>query len=373
MNWPVPGSARGSGLPVTPAVVITTTGSAFSPWVQAPAGVTVTWTWAGGQATGLTPAISFGSAATRQVAMTATAAGRYSALDQLTLFNIGFSHLDDQGRNSLPASYDWPSQAVSGITGVQYMTGLRLFLAAGIASLTGPVTFDGMAQLTNIECYQSSFTSATVRGCSSMVRLVLESNKLASLDFNPVAPTLQELRVAFQQTGALTFTPLTQPMPALYHFCVRDQVITNMPAFSSGFPQLTQLWIWNTSQSGTLAVGSSVQMDTVLAHDNAYTTANLASQFPFTGGQLTGQIAMANCALTSVTITGDGQLHSVDFSNNQLPQAQVDSVLTTMNGYGTTDALGVISVGGTGNAAPSATGAAAATALRGRSWTVTTN
>lgn len=378
MSRPVPGFCGGAGKPAwLPPVTIITTGSTFSPSVQVnAANVTVTWTCpaAGITTTGLTPTLNFGSAATRVVYMTATIPGGYSALGQVTLFNIGFSHLDDQGRNSLPASYDWAAQSVGGITGVNSMTGLQKFLAANIAGLTGPVCFDGMSQLTHIECYQSSFTSATVAGCSSMIRLVLESNKLTAFNLNPVAASIQEFRCAFQQGGALALTPLAGgSMPNLYHFCVRDQTVTGMPPFSSGFGQLTQLWIWNTGQSGTLQTNSTVPMDSILAHDNAYTTLNAASQFPYTSGQFTGQIAMANCALTSATITGDGLLYSVDFRNNLLSQAQVDSVLTTMNGYGSTNAQGLIDVSGTGNAAPSGTGVAAATALRGRSWTVNTN
>lgn len=378
MSYPVRGLAGGAGQSAwAPPVTIITTGSAFSPSVQvARQDVTVTWSCpqAGIVTTGLQPTLSFGSAATRTVYMTATIPSGHQALSQIITFNLGFSHLDDQGRFSLPASYNWTPQAVSGISNVSSMTGLQKFLAAGISTLTGPVSFNNMAALTHVECYQSSFTSATAYGCSSMLRFVLEQNKLTHFDANPIAGSAAELRCAFQQTGALTFAPLTTGgMPNLYHFCVRDQTVTGMPDFSAGFPALTQLWIWATGQSGTLTVRSGVQMDSVLAHDNGYTAVDLAGQFPASGGQLTGQIAMANCALTSVTISGDGQLFSVDFSNNQLPQAQVDSVLTVMNGYGTTDAQGVISVGGTGNAAPSGTGASAKTALQGRSWTVTTN
>jgi hypothetical protein len=366
------GSA-GSIIPVPP-VVITTTGSTFSPWVQvASSNVTVTWTWSGGQVAGLTPVISFGSAGTRQVTMTATTPGGYSALNQVTLFNVGFNTLDDPGRNTLPAFYNWPSQAVSGIANVNSMTNLQLFLAADILSLTGPVNFNGMSQLTHIECYQSSFTAASCYGCTSMVRLVLESNKITSFDLNPVAPTIQEFRAAFQQSGGVVLAPLTQGMPQLYHFCVRDQVITNMPSFTSGFPQLTQLWIWNTGQSGTLQTNSSVPMDSVLAHDNAWTTVNLANQFTYSGGQLTGQIALANCSIASANITGDALLGSIDFSFNQLSQAQVDAILTTVNGFGTSSGLGLLDVSGTGNAAPSGTGTSAAIALRGRGWTVNTN
>lgn len=361
--------------PGVPPVTITTTGSTFSPSVAAPSYVTVTWTCpaAGIVTTGLTPTLSFGSVATRIVYMTAQDTSGNDALNQVTLFNIGFDSTNDPGRYSLPSSYNWPAQSVSGIANVNSMTGLQLFLAANITTLTGPVTFDRMSRLTNIECYNSRFTSATVNGCLSLLRIVIEQNSLTSFDPSPVASTLGELRLAFQQTGTLAFPAGLTNFPNLYHWCVRDQTVTNMPDFSAGFPSLSQLWIWNTGQSGILTVNSSVQMDSVLAHNNAYTTANLGSLFPFTGGQLTGQIAMASCSLTSVTITGDGQLFSVDFSNNLLPQAQVDSVLTVMNGYGTTDAQGVINVGGTGNAAPSATGTTAKNALISRSWTVTTN
>lgn len=374
-QWVTQRASRVAARPGVPPVTITTTGSTFSPWVAAPAYVTVTWTCpaAGITTTGLTPTLSFGSVATRIVYMTAQDANGNDALNTLTLFNVGFDSTNDPGRYSLPSTYNWAAQSISGLGNVNSMTGLQLFLAANITTLTGPVTFDGMPRLTNIECYNSRFTSATVRGCLSLLRIVIEQNSLTSFDPSPVASTLGELRLAFQSSGALAFPAGLTGFPNLYHWCVRDQTVTNMPDFSTGFPSLSQLWIWNTGQSGTLTVNSSVQMDSVLAHDNTYTTANLGSLFPFTGGQLTGQIAMANCHLSSVTITGDGQLFSVDFSNNLLPQAQVDGVLTTMNGYGTTDAQGVINVGGTGNAAPSATGTSAKNALISRSWTVTTN
>jgi len=371
-----PVSRVGRPAAIVPPVMITTTGSTFSPWVMAPAYVTVTWTWAEGSTTGLQPTINFGSAATRTVYMTATDASGNDALNQITLFNIGFSSLDDPGRNSLPALYNWTAQPVSGLANVNSMTGLQLFLAADNATLTGPLNFNGMSRLTHIECYQSSFTSATVAGCTAMIRLVLEQNKLTTIDPTPCAATLQELRVAFQQTGVMTFPAVMPAFPNLYHWCTRDQTVTNMPDFSAtgpGFPALNQLWIWNTGQSGALIVNSSVVMDSVLAHNNAYTSVNLANQFPYSGGQFTAQIAMASCALTSINITGDGLLFSVDFSANALPQAQVDSVLTTMNGFGSTDSLGLVDVSGGTNATPSATGLAAAAALRLRSWTVNTN
>jgi hypothetical protein len=360
-----------------PPVVITTTGSTFAPVVQCPRpDVTVTWSCpaAGITTTGLAPTLSFGSSGTRIVYMTAADSSGASALNLITVFNIGFSYLDDQGTYSLPSSYDLAAQSVSGLANVNSMTGLQLFLAADNSGLTGPVTFDGMSRLTHIECYASSFTSATINGCTALQRCVIEQNKLTVFDPSPAAATLAELRLAFQQGGALTLPASLPAFPNLYHWCLRDQTVTNMPDFSTGnFPALTQLWIYNTGQSGALTVRSQVPMDSVLAHNNSYTSLDVANQFPYTSGQLTGQVAMGNCALTSVTITGCALVYSWDFSVNSLPQAQVDSVLTTVNGFGTTDSLGVLNVSGTGNAVPSSTGSSAATSLRGRSWTVTTN
>src|SRR5690242_10544585 len=93
---PAPRIAGGAGVP---PVTITATGSAFSPVVAVNPGVTVTWSCpaAGITTTGTAPTLSFGSAATRTVYMTAADANGNDALNQVTLFNIGFSHLDDQG------------------------------------------------------------------------------------------------------------------------------------------------------------------------------------------------------------------------------------------------------------------------------------
>lgn len=368
--------------PGIPPVTIITTGAAFSPWLQAPPGVTVTWTWAGGSATGLLPAISFGTAATRTVYMTAVDAVGNDALNQITLFNIGHDHTLDPGYDSLDSTYDWASQSVAGISNVNSMSGLVKFLAQQITSLTGPVNFSGMSRLTHADVYGSAFTSAQIAGCTSLLRYDVELNNIVPsnslLDLNPIAGNVYDLRAAHQNAGVggMTFVPLTAPLANLYHFCVRDQQLTSMPDPGTQLPVVQQLWIYNCGQSGTLAPRSSALFD-ILAYSNSYSSADLTNQFPSAGpvppASTTSvpRVDMHSNSLTSVTLTGCPALLSMDFSSNLLPQAQVDGILATVDGFGTSN--GTLNLGGTGNSAPSAAGTTHKTNLAGRGWTVTTN
>ena len=377
------GRAGGAGLPVQVApVVITTTGSTFSPWLQAPQNVTVTWTWAGGTATGLTPVLNFGSVATRQVTMTATTPGGYNALGQVYMFNIGYNHINDPGYDSLDSSYDWPSQSVSAITGINSMAGLVLFLAEGIATLAGPADFTGMSQLTHVDTYGSFFSRANFNGCTSLLRCDVELNDIVPsnslLDLNPIAPNLYDLRAAHQNAGlgGMTFVPLTAPLANDYHFCIRDQQITNMPDLGTQLPVVVQLWIYNCGQSGAFAPRSSALFD-ILAYSNSYSSADLTNQFPSAqpvppaSTTNVPRVDMHSNSLTSVTLTGCPALLSMDFSSNLLAQAAVDSILAAVDGFGTSS--GTLNLAGTGNAAPSAAGTTHKTNLTGRGWTVTTN
>lgn len=370
MTYPVRGFAGGAGRPAWPQpVIITTTGATFSPSVQVAAqNVTVTWTWAGGQVTGLNPVISFGSAGTRTVYMTAAIPGGYSALNQVTVFNVGYTYSNDTGTYSPPPSYGKAAQAVSALAGVSSMTGLQLFLAGGITGLTGPADFTGMSQLTNIECYGSRFTSFNVTGCTSLQRLVVEQDNLAAANVNPVLATLRELRLAAQQGSALTFSPaVSGPFPVLYHFCLRDQAVTGMPNLGTALPAVSELWIWNTGQSGTLAP-SSAALTNVQAYGNSYTSANFAGLF-VTGS--TAYLDLHSNQLAACTLAGCTALGYVDLSGNLLTQSQVDGVLGVL--AGTSVPNGTVNVGGTGNAAPSSAGLSSTTALAGRGWTVTHN
>lgn len=357
----------GGGSPQPAGYVrFTVTGASFAPQVTLANGsaATVTWTVEEGwpSQTGLAPAFSFGLAGARHVRMHVTSSGQ-DALGDVSAINLGFTNTLDEGDYSPSSSWNYASQQVTAVEGVSACTGLTMFLATQ-TPLTGPLDFTGCSALTNIELYGSDVTAVNVTGCAGLLRLVTEQDNVTTADLGPVAAGLREFRSAAQQGAHLSLAPLPADLADLYHFCVRDQAVTGMPALSH-LPAVKELWIWNTSQSGALAPVST-SMTNLQAYSNAYTSADLAGLF-VTGS--TAYLDLHANQLAAIDLTGDVALGFIDLHDNLLPQSQVDGVLATVNGFGTSN--GTLNLGGTGNAAPSSAGTAAVTSLQGRGWTVT--
>lgn len=323
-----------------PYVRFTTTGSAFTPTIELAPGSTATVTWAvegtGLTATGVSPTLNWGSALTRYVRMTVTADGR-SALNQVAMINLGYNHTDDAGTYVMGAQYDQAATSVSRVENVHLCVNLIRFAAANITGLVGEISFRGLAFLQYVEMFGSRVQAVDIAGCSSLIRLCLEQNNVSYVDLNPVTANLRDFRGAAQQGGALTLEPLMANLAQLYHFCTRDQVVTNIPA-AARLPVVEQLWIWNTGQSGTLASISSAITD-LRAYQNTY---------------------------TAVDLSGRTTLAYIDLHTNSLALAQVDALLVEVDSWGTSNGL----IDLTGNAAPSIAGLTARTALLGRGWTV---
>jgi len=193
---------------------------------------------------------------------------------------------------------------------------------------------------------------------------VMEKANLTTLDLNPVAANLRDLRGAVQQSGKLTLTPLNAPMAALYHFCVRDQIIFNHPT-PDLLPVLQERWDWYTGQSGALTSQSSA-LRSLLTSGNYYTTADLTDQFP--AGRR-AELDVSHGTLTSLVLAGCSGLGSIDAHINHLSQAAVDAVLAEVDSWGT----GGGTLGLQANAVPSPAGFTHAKALTRRGWTVTTD
>ena len=326
------------------AVTITTTGASFAPVVELVGGsaATVHWEWSGGSTTGTAPTISFGSAATRTVTMTITESDGADAIGDARALNLGFNNAQDEGEGSTAnASRNHATQAVTGVGNVRAMTGL-VFFACNNAGFTGAMDFTGMAALEYIECYMASLTGVTLTGCTSLIRLCLEENHLTTLNLAPVAATLRDLRAAYQRDGAgLTFTALGSgvTMAALWHYCVRDQPVTGHFTLAQ-MPVLTQLWNWNTGQTGVLACAGNTTLQEARSYGNAYTG---ASNIP-------------------------ASIQWFDLSHDaSLTQSNVDAILTALNALNTS---GARRVDLSSTTAPSSASSAARTALTGRGWTV---
>lgn len=353
-----------TGVGGLPYARITTTGATFSPTVELAAGSTASVSWAvegGATVTGINPTISFGTAETRHVQMSVDDGGA-DALNEVITFNLGFNHLDDAGTYNMGAGYDKAAQEVTLVQGISRLTGLRRFAAAH-TTLAGSLDFTECSRLQYIECIDSDVQSVNVTGCASLIRLVVEQTNLTTLNLNPVAANLRDLRGAAQQGGTLTLTPLIAPLAELYHFCVRDQVVVNHPT-PAQLPVVQERWDWNTNQSGALTSASSA-IRSILTSDNHYTTADLTNQFP--AGRH-GKLEAHNNDLTAVTLTGCSGLHYIDLSNNSLNTAAVDAILALVASWGTSG----VKLNLAANSAPSTHGVASAATLTGRGWTVTT-
>ena len=382
-----------------PSVVITTTGSTFSPLLQLVAGSTATVSWIytgvdGGLVitTGLNPTINFGSAATRTVYMYATDATGRNALADITVFNIGYSSLD-LGPWSPSSSYNYPVQPVSNVKNIKAMTGLVYFLAEAVTGLTGPLDFTGMSSLLAADMHNSTaLTGINLAGCTSLKRLSVEQCSVKFLDLTPVAATLADIRCAFQQnvTTGLNFAPLPFGLPELWHLCPRDnqELFVQQPSAgtvpSNGGPtaiptpglpsplsqmtSLVQLWPWNCGLYGAMSPVSPY-LTSLNAHSNWFSSLNVAGLFPPGMNGNSCDVQMQANQLTSVNLTGCGALGNIVLNNNPLTQAQVDGILAAVDAYGTSG--GTLNLQNT--AAPSAAGLTHKTNLTGRGWTVTTD
>lgn len=262
----------------------------------------------------------------RRVGLQVVATDGSPAFDQVVTLNLGFNRGDDYGRLSLPSEYEHDAQPVTGITGLPLLTGLVRFCAAR-TPLTGRLDLNGLSRLEHVECYRTELEAVDLAGCSALVRLVVEDCRLAELDLGPVRRTLQDLRAAIMRSPAgLTFPPLAGPMEALYHYCVREQVVHGSLPHSQ-LPVVEEYWVWATGQR------------TCDAPTSAVLTSYLARE-------------------------------------NPLDQQSVDAVLmaleTRVPGEGRVD-LGGRTPTGVLAAAPSAAGQAAADALRRRGWGVASN
>ncbi|MCB0910104.1 MAG: hypothetical protein KDB60_00625 [Propionibacteriaceae bacterium] len=340
-------------------MVFTTTGATFAPAVELAPGSSAEVVWLDDQrgelARGTNPRISFGSSATRAVTMSTTFA------DVVTV-NLGFSSKDDVGRYSLAEIYDKGPESVSGVANLTLLTNLQRFLASR-SGLSGTLDLTGLSRLEHIECFQANVEAADLTGCDSLVRLCLELCNLTSLDLNPVAATLRDLRAAAQQSGGLEFAPLQQPFAQLYHFCVRDQKVTGHPA-ADQLPSCEEMWNWGCTQIGTLPVPG--RATSVLAAWNAYTEADFSGQW--TDIDVAGSLDLTDNQLTRIVISGCRALRTIRLGGNALARGQVDRVLAEVAGWGTegTELL----IDGS-NAEPSRAGLTAVAELRARGWTVT--
>lgn len=343
--------------PPTTGIRFQTSGATFRPAIELVEGSAATIEWlddAGRRlATGTTPTIDFGSSAPRVVTMTTTYA-------EVVTVNLGFNHQDDVGRFRLDASYDKEAEAVTAVQGLGALVNLRRFLAAE-APLGGTLDVSGLAQLEFIECGNAQLEAIDLTGCNSLIRLVIEGNRLTRLDLNPVAKTLCDLRAALQKGGSLELAELSHPLSRLYHFCIRDQKVAGHPS-GDQLPACEELWNWNTGQKGAAPKPNSVR--SFMSRANQYTSADFSGLW--TDAAAPVELDLEGNQLTTITIAGCRALQTLRLLWNSLPETSVDGVLAEAASWGTKGTTLLLN----GNAPPSPKGLRDAEALRARGWEV---
>jgi Copper amine oxidase N-terminal domain. len=342
-------------------VRITTTGTTFSPLVELQSGSVATVNWEvedGATYTGLNPTIDFGTVGTRYVRMSVTD-GDVNAIKDVVTFNVGFDNYQDSGKYNLGPTYDYIPQKVSNIQFANGMTNLKRFLAA-TPTLVGELDFTGMSKLEYIECYGAGVTSVKLTGCTSLIRLCLEFNDLASLDLNPIAGNLYDLRLSGNRSP-ITLAPLYSPMVHLYHYCAQSEKVINHPT-AAQLPVVEEWWDWNSGQKGALLVRSSA-LQTLYSEENNWASVDLTNQFP--RGR-TGTANLQSNEISSIIVQGCEGLNNLNLQDNLLSQSAIDGLLTEIESWGTSD--GTLNI--RGNAPPSPEGEAKKDLLINRGWTV---
>lgn len=353
--------AQGSARTSDTEVRFTATGATFTPVIELMPGSETDVVWVDEASNelgrGTSPTIDFGSAAKRTVRMR-------TDYPQVLTINLGFSAQDDAGEFSLDSSFDKPPEAVSGLSGLGLLTNLRRVLAAH-TQLAGSLDLSGLARLEHVECFASPVEAVDLTGCDSLVRLCLEECALTTLDLKPVSSSLRDFRAAAQSSGRLRLAPLEAPLKRARHFCVRDQSVEGHP-MAEALPSCQELWNWNTQQSGHLPTPGDAR--SVMAYNNAYTSADLTGQWRYDGGW--GLLDLSDNRLASVKVDGCRALQTLKLGGNALSQAVVDGILAEVDSWGTP---GFELVLDGSNEAPSQKGLAHAQALRDRGWAVSVN
>ncbi len=300
------------------AVVVETSGSAFSPILECATGTpsTVLWRWSDGSTSSAYPAASknFGSPAPRQHSLEIVAPAR------LTKINLGFNGADGGGATPLDPL---AGQYVSRLTFPAPLTDLTCFGATHNFALH-ELDFTGFTSLESIECFETSgLEHITVTDLPALRRLCVEDGNLQELDLSGL-PNLEDVRGALNAYPSITIGRGTGPK--IWHWCTRDnpQLTQNFADIMGDFTALEELYIWNTNQHGVFTVGSLVLRD-FQAADNHLTGVSLP------GRTQLQMCYLANNELTSVDLSGCTGLRTLNLSNNRLGPAALDGLLALLD------------------------------------------
>lgn len=346
------------------SIIFTTEGSSFAPVITVSGNPSIQWIWADGTTSNSpTPNKNYGSPGTRLNRLYVTP---WSALQRI---NIGYDG-GDGGSDQIEHVAD---QHVSAVRGLGHVAP---YLAQWCSSynLITSLDFRNFTNLDTIECFLSqSLRTVNLTNTPKLRRACFEDCNLASLDLSE-SPSLEDLRGAVNDFPTINFGNIGAH---IWHICVRDNPqMTDRTIFAdmAQFPTLSDLFIWNDNQTGSLRLPATHQTSNVsiLADDNQYTSLDLSGALA--NAASTAVLSFRSNLLSTVNITGCAQITELYLENNQFGAATLDTLLATLDALGRSEnnlpAGGQLRADLRGNATPSATGLNHAQALAGKGWTV---
>lgn len=336
-------------------ITFVTAGSEFSPIITVTGNPEIQWVFGDGSTSNsASPTVNFGSRKIRENTLVVT------PWSEVTKINIGYDGADGGVTPGSDTIENLEKQDVIAVTGLENVAPYLQIWASNYNPITS-LDFSNFTALHTIECfYCKSLNTIRLRNVPSLTRLCLENCNISELDLSE-APSLADFRGASQNSQAYSINWGTTGAN-MWHICIRDNPQMTSPLPASQFSLLKDFYVWNGNQSGTLHL-TSTNLKSVLSSNNQYTAANLSGCFP-AGGKCT--VNLYDNDLTSLDISNDPGLFSLNVSRNSLNQTAVDGILQTLDSYETRG--GHVDL--TENAAPSRTGVAHASNLTARGWEV---
>jgi hypothetical protein len=283
------------------------------------------------------------------------------------VLNLGYSGGDggfDTEEYQADGLIPHTTQSISAITGIVNATHLRHLLLSETAITA--LDCSGCSSLERIEAYMAqSLTSINLTGCVSLRRPCFEDCDIPGVLDLSASTNLRDIRGTQNRLTSIVFPT---NVSLLWHWCTMNNQFGGATFDYSRYTSLHQLWVAGSNLGGALVVRSGV-LGSAWLENNAYTSLDLDNQVLTSND---GRITAQDNSIATCTVANCPGITVLNLTNNLLPQAQVDQVLAQLVAAGSTGAR-TLSLGGTGNAAPSAAGLTNVATLQSRGWTVTHN
>jgi hypothetical protein len=301
-------------------------GSIFCPLIETHSGAEIIW-----QFTGYDGGFVTGDVSSIQAAPSTSYTGKMLATLKVTpwsalrTIDIGYDG-GDSGTLTLE-EYRRDQQGVASVDHLDLAKeGLEIWCSSHNTDLKS-LSFNGFEKLKIIEAFfneggSAGLESIDLSGTSALVRLCLENNNLASLDLSDCS-LLEDLRGAQNAYSSIVWP---DSMMNLWHVCVRDnsQFKENVPI--EEMPALKEYFLWNDSQTGTLAPISH-SLSSILIWGNSYTAIDLTNAAFASGSK---DVIASNCEALDSVLVGDSGVSYLGLDGCGLDSAAIAALLSDL-------------------------------------------